>query len=88
LQDNDLLESILSSLSNEVRVEILKLISREGALSFTEIMEKLQMDPKSDAGKFGYHLRMLTDADGHKMTTAAPSPTDRWDRKRDHILSR
>ncbi|MBC7113731.1 MAG: helix-turn-helix domain-containing protein [Candidatus Methanomethyliales bacterium] len=63
MQDNDLLESILSSLSNEVRVEILKLISREGALSFTEIMEKLQMDPKSDAGKFGYHLRMLTEAD-------------------------
>lgn len=63
MQNNDLLESILSSLSNEVRVEILKTISREGPLSFTEMMEKLQMDPKTDAGKFGYHLRMLTDAD-------------------------
>lgn len=58
-----MLESILSSISNEVRVEILKLISREGSLSFTEMMEKLQMDPKTDAGKFGYHLRMLTEAD-------------------------
>lgn len=57
------LEFILSSISNEIRVEVLKLISREGPLSFTEIMEKLQMDPKVHAGKFGYHLRMLIEAD-------------------------
>jgi ribonucleoside-triphosphate reductase len=63
LPPNNLLESILSSLSNEVRTEVLKLISREGPLSFTEIMERLDMNPKSDAGKFGYHLRMLTDAE-------------------------
>lgn len=63
LQSNDLLGSILSSLSSKVRIEILKLINREGALSFTEIMEKLEMDPKTDAGKFGYHLRLLTDCD-------------------------
>jgi len=63
LPSNNLLKSILSSLSNEVRAEVLKLISREGPLSFTEIMERLEMNPKSDAGKFGYHLRMLTEAE-------------------------
>ncbi len=63
MHSNDLLESILSSLSNEVRIDILRLISIEGPLSFTEMMEKLEMNPKTDAGKFGYHLRMLTDAD-------------------------
>lgn len=57
------LEFILSSISNEIRVEVLKLINREGPLSFTEIMERLQMDPKVHAGKFGYHLRMLIEAD-------------------------
>jgi anaerobic ribonucleoside-triphosphate reductase len=63
LSSKNLLESILSALSNEVRAEVLKLISMEGPLSFTEIMERLEMNPKSDAGKFGYHLRMLTEAE-------------------------
>lgn len=63
MSSKSLLESILSALSNEVRAEVLKLISREGPLSFTEIMEKLEMNPKTDAGKFGYHLRMLTEAE-------------------------
>lgn len=63
MSSKNLLESILSALSNEVRAEVLKLISREGPLSFTEIMEKLNMNPKTDAGKFGYHLRMLTEAE-------------------------
>lgn len=63
MSSKNLLESILSALSNEVRAEVLKLISMEGPLSFTEIMEKLEMNPKSDAGKFGYHLRMLNEAE-------------------------
>ena len=63
MSSKNLLESILSALSNEVRAEVLKLISMEGPLSFTAIMEKLEMNPKSDAGKFGYHLRMLNDAE-------------------------
>lgn len=63
MSSKNLLESILSALSNEVRADVLKLISREGPLSFTEIMEKLEMNPKTDAGKFGYHLRMLTEAE-------------------------
>ncbi|NHV45488.1 MAG: helix-turn-helix domain-containing protein [Candidatus Verstraetearchaeota archaeon] len=62
MREENPLESILSSLSNKTRIEILKLISREGPLSFTEIMEKLQMDPKIHAGKFGYHLKMLNES--------------------------
>ncbi|MDD1775916.1 MAG: helix-turn-helix domain-containing protein [Candidatus Methanomethylicus sp.] len=63
MSSKNLLESILSALSNEVRAEVLKLISMEGPLSFTEIMERLEMNPKSDAGKFGYHLRTLAEAE-------------------------
>ncbi|MCC6012882.1 MAG: helix-turn-helix domain-containing protein [Candidatus Verstraetearchaeota archaeon] len=62
MRKEDSLESVLSSISNKIRIEILKLINREGPLSFTEIMEKLQMDPKIHAGKFGYHLKMLNEA--------------------------
>ncbi|MDI9643761.1 MAG: anaerobic ribonucleoside-triphosphate reductase [Candidatus Verstraetearchaeota archaeon] len=58
-----LMESILSALSNEIRAEILKMLSMGGSLSFTEIMERLNMAPKSDAGKFGYHLRTLIDSE-------------------------
>lgn len=57
------MESILSALSNEIRAEVLKMISMGGPLSFTEIMERLNMNPKSDAGKFGYHLRTLIDSE-------------------------
>lgn len=57
------MESILSALSNEIRAEVLKMISIGGPLSFTEIMERLNMNPKSDAGKFGYHLRTLIDSE-------------------------
>lgn len=63
MSSKSLLDAILSALSNEVRAEVLKLISRDGALSFTEIMSRLEMNPKSDAGKFGYHLRMLTESE-------------------------
>lgn len=58
-----LMDSILSALSNEIRAEVLKMISIAGPLSFTEIMERLNMNPKSDAGKFGYHLRTLIDSE-------------------------
>lgn len=58
-----LMGSILSALSNEIRAEVLKMISMSGPLSFTEIMERLNMSPKSDAGKFGYHLRTLIDSE-------------------------
>lgn len=57
-----LYENMLNAIANKVRVDILKLLSKNGKASFTEIMEKLKMDPKSEAGKFGYHLRLLMKA--------------------------
>jgi ribonucleoside-triphosphate reductase len=55
-------QKILSAISNEVRSEILKLLSRKNPLSFTEIMEERGLDPSQDAGRFGYHLRELRKA--------------------------
>ncbi|MHA1249939.1 MAG: anaerobic ribonucleoside-triphosphate reductase, partial [Candidatus Helarchaeota archaeon] len=55
-------QKILNAISNEVRVEILKLLSRKNPLSFTEIMEERGLKPSQDAGRFGYHLRELRKA--------------------------
>lgn len=53
---------VLSAISSPLRVEMLKLLSRKKLLSFTEIMYELGMTPKTDAGKFAYHLNQLRDA--------------------------
>ncbi|MHA1722710.1 MAG: anaerobic ribonucleoside-triphosphate reductase [Candidatus Baldrarchaeia archaeon] len=53
---------VLSAISSPLRVEILKLLSRRKFLSFTEIMYELGMVPKTDAGKFAYHLNQLREA--------------------------
>jgi len=53
---------VLSAISSPLRAEILKLLSRKKLLSFTEIMYELGMTPKTDAGKFAYHLNQLREA--------------------------
>ncbi|MCD6164509.1 MAG: ArsR family transcriptional regulator [Candidatus Odinarchaeota archaeon] len=53
---------VLSAISGPLRVEILKLLSRRKFLSFTEMMYELGMTPKTDAGKFAYHLNQLREA--------------------------
>ncbi len=53
---------VLSAISSPLRVEILKLLSRRKFRSFTEIMYELGMTPKTDAGKFAYHLNQLREA--------------------------
>ncbi|NHI93609.1 MAG: hypothetical protein EAX96_14070 [Candidatus Lokiarchaeota archaeon] len=54
--------SILKNISGEIKIKILKFLSQKGeAQSFTNIMNFLKMDPSTDAGKFGYHLKMLKD---------------------------
>ncbi|MHA1750817.1 MAG: anaerobic ribonucleoside-triphosphate reductase [Candidatus Helarchaeota archaeon] len=70
-------QKILSAISNDVRAEILKLLSRKNPLSFTEIMEERGLNPSQDAGRFGYHLRELRKArlikggpeEGYQLTT-------------------
>jgi len=55
-------KKILSAIANELRIQMLKKLSKEG-LSFTELMQELNMSPKTDAGKFGYHLKTLVEAE-------------------------
>ena len=52
-------KKVLSALSSSVRVNILQLLSRQSPLPFTQIMQMMNLDPSSDAGRFGYHLREL-----------------------------
>ncbi|MHA1268822.1 MAG: anaerobic ribonucleoside-triphosphate reductase [Candidatus Helarchaeota archaeon] len=52
-------QKILNAISNDVRAEILKLLSMKNPLSFTEMMEERGLNPSQDAGRFGYHLREL-----------------------------
>ncbi|MHA1341637.1 MAG: anaerobic ribonucleoside-triphosphate reductase [Candidatus Helarchaeota archaeon] len=75
-RDDQNRETILTMISNPLRSQVLQYLSQKSPLSFTDIMEKLKMDPASDAGKFGYHLRALKDSQlisggsdtGYKLT--------------------
>jgi anaerobic ribonucleoside-triphosphate reductase/DNA-binding transcriptional ArsR family regulator len=54
---------VLKAVSSPLRLQILNLISDKGALSYTELMNALKMNPSRDAGKFAYHLKFLLKAD-------------------------
>ncbi len=45
-----------------LRLQILKAIYAQGPLGYVEIMNQLGLNPRRDAGKFAYHLRMLRQA--------------------------
>jgi len=53
---------VLSAIGQEIRISILRLISREGVVGFTSLMKALELDPKEEAGRFNYHLRELEKA--------------------------
>jgi len=55
-------EKILNAISNKIRMDIIKKLSRADGYSFTELMTELNMSPRTDAGKFGYHLKTLVDS--------------------------
>ena len=55
-------EKILNAISNRIRIEIIKKLSRAGEYSFTELMTELNMSPRTDAGKFGYHIKLLSNS--------------------------
>ncbi len=80
---------MLNAIGNEVRAHILRILHTEGPLSFTEIMAKLRMDPKRDAGKFGYHLKLLVNAQlvGIDPATEKYSLTDLGRAASDLLLS-
>ena len=52
-------KKVLSALSSSIRIEILQLLSRQSPLTFTQIMQMMNLEPSTDAGRFGYHLREL-----------------------------
>jgi ribonucleoside-triphosphate reductase len=54
---------VLKAVSSPFRLNILNLLFDKGALSYTELMNSLKMNPSRDAGRFAYHLKFLLKAD-------------------------
>ncbi|MCX8153736.1 MAG: ArsR family transcriptional regulator [Candidatus Bathyarchaeota archaeon] len=54
---------VLKAVSSPLRLHILNLLFDKSALSYTELMNALKMNPTRDAGKFAYHLKFLLKAD-------------------------
>ncbi|MFW9965679.1 MAG: winged helix-turn-helix domain-containing protein [Candidatus Thorarchaeota archaeon] len=55
-------EGVLKALSNSTRRAIIRLISKKGSASYTEIMQVLGLDPSLESGTFNYHLKELAEA--------------------------
>ena len=53
---------VLKAISSPMRLHLLNLLFDKGALSYTEIMNQLKMQPSRDAGRFAYHLKFLLKA--------------------------
>lgn len=54
---------VLKAVSSPLRLQLLNLLFDRGALSYTELMNYLKMNPNRDAGRFAYHLKFLLKAD-------------------------
>src|SRR5512146_3112635 len=54
---------VLKAVSSPLRLQILNLLFDKSALSYTELMNQLKMNPNRDAGRFSYHLKFLLKAD-------------------------
>lgn len=54
---------VLKAVSSPLRLQILNLLFDKGALTYTELMNALKMNPSRDAGRFAYHLKFLLRAD-------------------------
>jgi len=53
---------VLKAVSSPLRLQILNLLFDKNALSYTELMNQLKMNPSRDAGRFAYHLKFLLKA--------------------------
>ena len=53
---------IFNAVSSPIRVKILRLLASRGPLTYSEIMDQLDLKPSRDAGKFVYHLKNLVSA--------------------------
>jgi ribonucleoside-triphosphate reductase len=54
---------VLKAASSGLRLEVLSLLFERGALSYTEMMKTLRLNPSRDAGRFAYHLKFLLRTD-------------------------
>ena len=54
---------VLKAVASPLRLNILNLLFDKGALSYTELMNSLKMNPSRDAGRFAYHLKFLLKTD-------------------------
>ena len=53
---------VLKAVSSPLRLQILNLLFDKSALSYTELMNQLKMNPSRDAGRFAYHLKFMLKA--------------------------
>jgi ribonucleoside-triphosphate reductase (formate) len=53
---------VLKAVSSPLRLQILNLLFDKSALSYTELMNELKMNPSRDAGRFAYHLKFMLKA--------------------------
>ena len=53
---------VLKAVSSPLRLQILNLLFDKSALSYTELMTELKMNPSRDAGRFAYHLKFMLKA--------------------------
>ncbi len=51
--------NIFDAVSAPTRIQTLRLLATRGPLTYSEIMEMLNLEPTKDAGKFVYHLKNL-----------------------------
>lgn len=54
---------VLKAVSSSLRLEVLNLLFERGALSYTEMMKILRLNPSRDAGRFAYHLKFMLRTD-------------------------
>ncbi|HIJ08950.1 TPA: ArsR family transcriptional regulator [Candidatus Bathyarchaeota archaeon] len=54
---------VLKAISSPLRLQVLNFLFDKGALSYTELMNSLKMNPSRDAGRFAYHLKFLLKSD-------------------------
>jgi ribonucleoside-triphosphate reductase len=54
---------VLKAVSSPLRLQILNLLFDKSALSYSELMNQLKMNPGRDAGRFAYHLKFMLKAD-------------------------
>ena len=54
---------VLKAVSSPLRLEVLSLLFERGALSYTDMMKILKLNPARDAGRFAYHLKFLLKTD-------------------------